>query len=167
MASLSNLQVEDFQFIDEPPLTMTDLCLFAKQIAIGMVRNHFSHITLKKLLLFTKSLQSEKNQDNEKQEECISVGCIPSARYHTEVSLTETPLDRDPPRQRPPSWTETVLWTETPLDRDPPVNRMTHLCKNITFPNFIAGGNKVHFIVSCMFVFPSKGISVGEGLCSP
>ena len=27
--------------------------------------------------------------------------------------------------------------TETPLDREPPVNRMTHRCKNITFPQQI------------------------------
>ena len=36
------------------------------------------------------------------------------------VSLTETPLDRDPPRQRPP-------WTETPLDRDPWTETLLHL----------------------------------------
>ena len=38
---------------------MIDLCLFAKQIAIGMVRNYFRsvHITLKKLLLFRQNLQ--------------------------------------------------------------------------------------------------------------
>ena len=49
------------------------------------------------------------------EQECMPVGCILPAHYHTErgVSLTETPLDRDPP------WTETPR-TETPPDRDPP-----------------------------------------------
>ena len=36
----------------------------------------------------------------------------------TETPWTETPLDRDLPRQRPPPLTETH-WTEIPLDRDP------------------------------------------------
>ena len=46
---------------------------------------------------------------NSFRQECIPVGCVQPARYHTEVSMTETP------RQRPP-------WTENPpphLDRDP------------------------------------------------
>ena len=76
------------------------------------------------------------------QQECIPVGCVPSARYRTGGSLsplwtenppgqrpspqTETPADRDlPPTetagQRPP-WTEIPL-TETPLERAPPGQR--------------------------------------------
>ena len=55
-------------------------------------------------------------------QECIPVGCVPSAHYRTKgVHLTETPLDRDPLTETPQ--TETHLnrdpWTETPLDRDP------------------------------------------------
>ena len=47
---------------------------------------------------------------------CLSV--------HGEVSLTETPLDRDPPGQRPP-WSETPSGqrpprTETPPEQKPP-----------------------------------------------
>ena len=42
------------------------------------------------------------------KQECIQVGCVPPALYHMAgASLTETLLDRDPPRQRPP-------WTENP-----------------------------------------------------
>ena len=37
------------------------------------------------------------------------------------------PLDRDPPGQSPPR-------QRPPLARDPPVNRITDMCKNITFP---------------------------------
>ena len=47
---------------------------------------------------------------------CLSTGVslpLVPCSFGGGVSLTETPLDRDPPRQRPP-------WTETPLDRDPP-----------------------------------------------
>ena len=59
-----------------------------------------------------------------KKQECIPVGCVPSARYRTGVSLTTTPPDRDPspetPLDKDPSWTETPPQTETPLDRDPP-----------------------------------------------
>ena len=66
-------------------------------------------------------------------QECIPVGCVPSARYCVwgglcpGVSLTETPLDRDIPWTETPMdrdcpdrdpWTETAQ-TETPLDRDP------------------------------------------------
>ena len=70
-------------------------------------------------------------------EECIPVGCVPPALYHSGVSLTESsrgqrpPLDTDPlldteppdiypPGQRPPyrdllPWTEILLpWIETP-----------------------------------------------------
>ena len=47
----------------------------------------------------------------------------------TETPWTKTPLDRDPPGQRSP-WTETT-WTETPLDRDrdPPCGQ-TDTCEN-------------------------------------
>ena len=83
-----------------------------------------------------------------KKQECIAVGCVPPVRYRTgglpdrdppgqRPPRTETPLGRDPHRQRPPGQrkpreTPPVMWqvmhagTETP-----PVNRMTHRCKNI------------------------------------
>ena len=48
-------------------------------------------------------------------------------RYHMEVSLTETPLDRDPPDRSP--------WTETP----PSVNRLTDRCEIITLPQLRCG----------------------------
>ena len=72
------------------------------------------------------------------QQECNPLGCIPSALYCTggrlcpAVSLTETPLDKDTPRQRlsgqrtpgqgPPG--QRTPWTENPLDRDPPGRNM-------------------------------------------
>ena len=45
----------------------------------------------------------------------------------------QTPLDADPPRMQTPSWMQT-----------PAVNRMTHRCKNITFPRalFAGGGDR-------------------------
>ena len=75
---------------------------------------------------------------NSFRQECIPVGCVQPARYHTEVSMTETsrqrhpwtenppphldrdpsphldrdPLNRDPPYRDPPR--------QRPLDRDPP-----------------------------------------------
>ena len=68
---------------------------------------------------------------NSFRQECIPVGCVPPARYHTEVSMTETlqtetpppHLDRDPsqsgrrpPGQRPP---DRDPQTETPGQRTP------------------------------------------------
>ena len=47
---------------------------------------------------------------NNQEQECIPVGCVPPARNRTAVGGLP---DRDPPGQRPP-------WMETPLDRDPP-----------------------------------------------
>ena len=84
------------------------------------------------------------------QKECIPVGSVPPARYHTGGGLpdrdlpgqrppletpgqrppsqrppqTQTPLDRDPWKETP--WTETP-WTKTPLDRDPPGQRPSPL----------------------------------------
>ena len=55
---------------------------------------------------------------------------------HSEVSVHETPLDSESPQ------------TETPMDRDPPeqrpfsVNRMTHTCKNITLLQTSFAGSK-------------------------
>ena len=47
-------------------------------------------------------------------------------------SLGRHPPDRNPPYRDTPQ-TETPR-TEIPLDTEPPLNRMTHRCKNITFP---------------------------------
>ena len=66
------------------------------------------------------------------------------------VSLTQTPLDRDPPGQRPspeqrPLWQRPPLdrtppWTESPLDRDQPLP-WTDRClwKYYLTPNFACG----------------------------
>ena len=51
------------------------------------------------------------------EQECITVGCVPPARYRTGgLSPGDLP-NRDPPGQRPP-WTKTILDRE-PLDRHP------------------------------------------------
>ena len=50
------------------------------------------------------------------KQECIPVGCVPPARYHTGVSQGDLP-DRDPHGQRPP-WKETPRQRPLP-DRDP------------------------------------------------
>ena len=55
-----------------------------------------------------------------RKQECIPVGCVPPAHYRTGVSLTETPLDRDPLLDRDLSWIEMPPWAESPLDRNPP-----------------------------------------------
>ena len=90
-----------------------------------------------------------------------------SSRMHTTRSLPymglpdRDRLDRDPPLDRDPQWTETL----PPLDRDhprqrplwiedPPVNRITDRCKNITFPqlrlrvviNSVCGQGRPHLI---------------------
>ena len=68
------------------------------------------------------------------QQECIPVGCVPSARYLTGGSLSPPgqrthmdrgpPPDRDPGRQRPPLDRDLPgqrsPLTETPLETDPP-----------------------------------------------
>ena len=65
-------------------------------------------------------------------QECIPVGCVLLALYRTGgvsvwgVSLTETPLYRDPLGQ------EVTLYSDPPS----PVNRMTHRCNNLT-PDFV------------------------------
>ena len=91
-----------------------------------------------------------------REQECISVGCVPSARYPTgspwqRPSQTETPLteirpdrdslDRDPsPRHRYPAGHKTP-WQRPPLDTDPPfvVNRITDRCKTLPSHNFVCG----------------------------
>ena len=68
------------------------------------------------------------------KEECIPVRCVPPACYQTETPWTETPtetlLDRDPLRQKPPHLDRDPhvpparYQTETPtLDREPPGQR--------------------------------------------
>ena len=61
------------------------------------------------------------------QQECIPVGCIPPARYRTGGLCPRGSLSRG----------VSVQVGSCPgglPDRDLPVNRMTHRCKNITFP---------------------------------
>ena len=100
------------------------------------------------------------------KQECIPVGCILPACYHTGwvsvqgVSLTETlpgqrppdrdPLDGDPPGQRP-HWTETPVqrppWTD-PLVKWPVMHAgtetprgQTNTCENITLPQTSFAGS--------------------------
>ena len=48
------------------------------------------------------------------KQQCIPVGCILPARYHTGLywGADREPMDRD--YQTKTHWTETPLWTETP-----------------------------------------------------
>ena len=57
------------------------------------------------------------------KQECIPVGCVPPARYHTGVSQGDLP-DRDPHGQRPP-WKETPRQRPLP-DRDPSQTETPH-----------------------------------------
>ena len=81
------------------------------------------------------------------KQECIPVGCVPTAHNHMgghpgRNPLDKDPLDRDPPDRdtpldKPPldrDPGQRAPWTETPLDRNPSVNRVTDRCKNITLP---------------------------------
>ena len=63
--------------------------------------------------------------------------CIPPARNRMGVSLTETPLDRDPALDRDPFLDQDPPWTETPRTETP--RGQTDTCENITFANFYCG----------------------------
>ena len=80
---------------------------------------------------------------NTNKQECIPVGCIPSAAVavcswggggilpQCMVGYTHPPgPGLDPPGQTP----QPLPW---PGPRDPPEDRMTDTCKNITFANFV------------------------------
>ena len=89
------------------------------------VQNNKDLIPFKLLLILFFCLW---NQNSNKKQECIPVGCVPLARYRMEgLSLTETP------------------WTETPSPGQwpPPLNRITNMCKKHYLPSTsFAGGNK-------------------------
>ena len=63
------------------------------------------------------------------------------------------------PLTRPSLWPDTPLWPDPPhevaQEGDPTMNRMTHVCKNITFPYTpYAVGNKLTSIHASCFRFP-------------
>ena len=73
-----------------------------------------------KLLLWAVTMTFSVWMDTKSQQECIPVGCILPACYHTGGGVS----------------VQGVSLTETPL---PPVNRMTDRCKNITWPQLRCG----------------------------
>ena len=74
---------------------------------------------------------------------CLDADPPPEADPLDAEPLEADPLDADPP------WRQTPPWMQTPPPRGrnlPPVNRMTHVGKNITFPQIsFAGGNHFFF----------------------
>ena len=62
------------------------------------------------------------------------------------VSLTETPLERDPPLDRDPP-RQRSPWTETPLDRDPPGDVTCGACWDRDSP---CGQNSWHTLVTTL-----------------
>ena len=63
---------------------------------------------------------SANNGQIRREQECIPVGCVPPARYHTgglpdrDTPGAETsPPDREPPGQRHPLWTESQAGVKT------------------------------------------------------
>ena len=106
----------------------------------------------------------EKKVQYEIKQECISVGCVPPARYRT-----ETPPDRDPPspwKETPPSpWTKTPL---TELDQHQTCKPMMVSVvsssptggKNVRFVLFTKTSNICHFTLfvcaECKLMFRSE-----------
>ena len=76
-----------------------------------------------------------------KIQECIPVGCVPSAAVAVGGVYTRHPRDQTPPpsrhlpgsRHNPPPRSKPP-GTKPPGVGTPPVNRITDTCKNITFP---------------------------------
>ena len=117
-----------------------------EKIFLKFGQNFLSNQRLKKFLI-------DNHYKTICEQECIPVGCVPTAAVAGAGGLHQpppgscTPWTRHPPgpctprtRHVPDPRDHAPPWTRHPPDQAPlPVDRMTDTCKNITFANFVCG----------------------------